>query len=136
MGVLMARRKVGESNERYARVRGIVGRNLRTAREKNKLTQAEVARRMNRASSWVAEIELGRSNVYVLDMWALAEMYGVPVDGLYAEDGTPTSWRIPANLPEWERMFEGDERRASIHWNIEKIVMDARHPNDSPGVES
>lgn len=129
----MPRTKVGRSRDgnavarkEFEDCRHIVGRHLRAARMKNQMSQAEAAARTGHVPSWMTEVEQGRSNLYVPDLWALAKLYGFPIDYFFSPAGTPSAYRVPENLPQWEVMFSGDAHRASLHWAVDNTYLSAK----------
>lgn len=55
---------------------------LRGAREKSKLTQVQVAKKLKRPQSYVSNIETGQQRVDVIELLRFAELYECDVSDL------------------------------------------------------
>jgi DNA-binding XRE family transcriptional regulator len=70
----------GASPGQNARVR--FGANLRRARQRARITQAELARRLGASQAYVSQVENGRENLTQERMAAIAEALGCTIDFL------------------------------------------------------
>lgn len=67
--------------ERYA----FLLRRLREAREARGLTQGQVGASIGKPQSYIAKIELGERRVDVIELYEIANLYGLPVSYFISE---------------------------------------------------
>ncbi len=95
----------------------IIGKLVRTERERAKLTQDELAHRVGLTRTSISNIESGRQKIQVHTLYALAEALHVSADTLLPRTGVheleAIEKRLPEELPpakrEWvKRVLTGD----------------------------
>lgn len=55
---------------------------LKKARNENKLTLEDVAKKMNKSKSWIGDIESGRNRIYFDDIIKLCDLYKIDIDDI------------------------------------------------------
>ncbi len=59
-------------------MRALVGRNVRRARERAKLTQEQFAEKSGFSQQYISDLERGRRNPTIVTLYELAQTLGVP----------------------------------------------------------
>lgn len=101
-----------------------VARNLKKYREKNGMTQKELAEELtkrlgkefkhNTVSSW----ESGTNSIDISVLFEICNLFGVPVDAMYRESDLPPT--IAAHLPEGVELTE--EEQAQLNDYIQFLL--------------
>lgn len=65
--------------------RQIVGRILAKYRKQAKLTQKQVVAEIDHAQSWLTDIERGKNNILLSDLFILSNLYNVPASAVVAD---------------------------------------------------
>ncbi len=101
-----------------------LGRRLRRARERAKLTQGEAGRALNLDDTAIAKIERGRRGIGALELKRLASLYRVPIEDLL-EDG-----RLEPEVPLKFAMRAGSQtlgpKAEAMKRRLQRIVADDR----------
>ena len=71
-------------------MRALVGRNVRRARERAKLTQEQFADKSGFSQQYISDLERGRRNPTIVTLYELAQALGVPHIDLVRPDQPKT----------------------------------------------
>lgn len=91
----------------------IFGKNLRLARAAASLDQQDLAARIGKTRSSVANMEAGRQNPGLVEMVSLAEVLDVSVGVLVGEVENPALEAIAGRVAEYERL-EAEAKRLAL----------------------
>lgn len=108
-----------------------IGQRLLWARQRQGITQEELAQHIGLTRTSIANIERGRQHVQVHTLYALARVLRVPLGTLLPGDETAVDARIPEEVAtrppeeqEWIRRIVGGREEESTH-----ALDEAAHPH-------
>ncbi len=102
-----------------------VGERIKQARTEDGFTQDDIARQLDRSVSWLSFIEKGTNMPNLMDLIAIANYLGRPIDFFLSDWNVISSFRAPKNSAEWRAMFPGEPDRANAHDSIDRAYRSA-----------
>lgn len=91
-----------------------IGKRIKEARKKAKLTQQELAQKTNLSRSYIGDIEIDRYNPSVQTLQSIAEATGISVSYLIGNSDTfgpaPTNQESSADAALFELLFQDDPK--------------------------
>ena len=116
----MARPKANRIEDGDEGERVTVGKRITEARERAKISQRELAKRMKYTQTWLNAIEGGRNRISASDLARIAKELEYPLDFFLVPDWTPRHPVTPKTRTDWDFLYPEEPERAAAHHELDQ----------------